>query len=173
MVKTGASLLAFVAAAAGPAMVVGFALSPSAMTSGARGRATGSSTRLSMMAAAEGKQRVLVIGGTRFSGLYLTKELHSRGHEVRTVRCQNSSLEGSPRYTKHVYRGKEDVCMYALLAVRMHVRGKGLQHPFSCCVKKCIVQASKGGRWGPSGKRVFVLHDQPQPARNQMYCCDV
>ncbi|CAN0447265.1 unnamed protein product, partial [Pylaiella littoralis] len=81
MVKTGVSLLAFVAAAAGPAMVVGFALSPSAMTSGARRRATGSSTRLSMMAAAEGKQRVLVIGGTRFSGLYLTKELHSRGHE--------------------------------------------------------------------------------------------
>ncbi|CAM9608094.1 unnamed protein product [Chrysoparadoxa australica] len=26
--------------------------------------------------------KVLVIGGTRFSGLYLTKELHDRGHEV-------------------------------------------------------------------------------------------
>lgn len=72
-------MLAFIAAAAGPAMVVGFALSPSAMMT-ARGRA-GSSLRM----AAEGKQRVLVIGGTRFSGLYLTKELHSRGHEVRAV----------------------------------------------------------------------------------------
>lgn len=68
-------MLALVAAVAGPSVVLGFALSPSAMT--ARGRAT---SRLSM--AAEGKQRVLVIGGTRFSGLFLTRELHSRGHEV-------------------------------------------------------------------------------------------
>ncbi|CAM9641474.1 unnamed protein product, partial [Choristocarpus tenellus] len=29
-----------------------------------------------------GPQRVLVVGGTRFSGLYLVKELHDRGHEV-------------------------------------------------------------------------------------------
>lgn len=29
-----------------------------------------------------GGQKVLVIGGTRFSGLYLQRELHSRGHEV-------------------------------------------------------------------------------------------
>lgn len=36
-----------------------------------------------MMTADVGKKRVLVIGGTRFSGLFLTKELHSRGHEVR------------------------------------------------------------------------------------------
>eukprot|EP00612_Vaucheria_litorea_P001339 CAMPEP_0171457270 /NCGR_PEP_ID=MMETSP0945-20130129/3416_1 /TAXON_ID=109269 /ORGANISM="Vaucheria litorea, Strain CCMP2940" /LENGTH=331 /DNA_ID=CAMNT_0011982845 /DNA_START=75 /DNA_END=1070 /DNA_ORIENTATION=+ len=27
-------------------------------------------------------KRILIIGGTRFSGLYLQKELHSRGHEV-------------------------------------------------------------------------------------------
>lgn len=78
-------MLAFIAAAAGPAVVVGFALSPSVMTSVSRGRATGSSRAGLSMMAAEGKQRVLVIGGTRFSGLYLTKELHSRGHEVRAV----------------------------------------------------------------------------------------
>ena len=71
-------MLAFIAAAAGPAAVVGFALSPSSMNARAR---LGSSLRMS----AEGKQRVLVIGGTRFSGLYLTKELHSRGHEVGAV----------------------------------------------------------------------------------------
>ncbi|CAM9854807.1 unnamed protein product, partial [Phaeothamnion confervicola] len=29
-----------------------------------------------------GSMRVLVIGGTRFSGLYLARELHERGHEV-------------------------------------------------------------------------------------------
>lgn len=68
-------MLAFLAAAAGPAMVAGFALSPSTM-SARRG------TAVSMAA---DKQRVLVIGGTRFSGLYLTKELHSRGHEVGCV----------------------------------------------------------------------------------------
>ncbi|CAB1098551.1 unnamed protein product [Ectocarpus sp. CCAP 1310/34] len=76
MAKAGVSMLTFIAAAVGPAMVAGFALSPNAMSTGAR---PSSSLR---MAAAEGKQRVLVIGGTRFSGLYLTKELHSRGHEV-------------------------------------------------------------------------------------------
>ncbi|CAN0158504.1 unnamed protein product, partial [Ectocarpus fasciculatus] len=75
MAKAGVSMLTFIAAAVGPAMVAGFALSPNAMRTGAR-----PSSSLSM--AAEGKQRVLVIGGTRFSGLYLTKELHSRGHEV-------------------------------------------------------------------------------------------
>ncbi|CAN0397780.1 unnamed protein product, partial [Ectocarpus sp. 12 AP-2014] len=76
MAKAGVSMLTFIAAAVGPSMVAGFALSPNAMRTGAR---PSSSLR---MAAAEGKQRVLVIGGTRFSGLYLTKELHSRGHEV-------------------------------------------------------------------------------------------
>lgn len=65
-------MLAFLAAAAGPAMVAGFALSPSTM-----------SARRGGLSMAADKQRVLVIGGTRFSGLYLTKELHSRGHEVR------------------------------------------------------------------------------------------
>ena len=72
-------MLAFIAAAAGPVMVAGFALSPGAMT--ARGRA-GSSLRMS----ADGPKRVLVIGGTRFSGLYLTRELHARGHEV-SISC--------------------------------------------------------------------------------------
>lgn len=73
-------MLAFVAAAAGPALVAGFALSPGAMT--ARGRA-GTSLRMSD----DGPKRVLVIGGTRFSGLYLTRELHARGHEVRFALC--------------------------------------------------------------------------------------
>lgn len=71
-------MLAFLAAAAVPATVVGFTLSPSSINVRAR---AGSSLRM----AAVGKQRVLVIGGTRFSGLYLTKELHSRGHEVSAV----------------------------------------------------------------------------------------
>lgn len=74
-------MMALAAAIAGPAAVHAFALSPGAMTAGGR-----AGSRLSM--AAEGKQRVLVIGGTRFSGLFLTKELHSRGHEVwARVRC--------------------------------------------------------------------------------------
>lgn len=67
-------MLALVAAVAAPAMVAGFALSPSTMMSARRGGVS--------MEAAD-KKRVLVIGGTRFSGLYLAKELHSRGHEAR------------------------------------------------------------------------------------------
>ncbi|CAN0065354.1 unnamed protein product [Scytosiphon promiscuus] len=100
MVKAEVSMLALVVAVAGPAAVLGFALSPSAMA--ARGRA-GSS--LSM--AAEGKQRVLVIGGTRFSGLFLTKELHSRGHEVvlyNRGKTANKQLpyESDEQYAKRV-----------------------------------------------------------------------
>lgn len=75
MVQVYVSALALMAAAVVPAMVDSFALSPS-MMSARRGGAT--------MAA--DKQRVLIIGGTRFSGLYLTKELHSRGHEVWLLR---------------------------------------------------------------------------------------
>lgn len=68
-------MIALVAAA--PAMVSGFALSPSRIMGVSR---TGAGS--ARMAADAPKHRVLVIGGTRFSGLYLTKELHSRGHEV-------------------------------------------------------------------------------------------
>lgn len=35
-----------------------------------------------MSAGADGKKRVLIIGGTRFSGLYLFKELHDRVRDM-------------------------------------------------------------------------------------------
>jgi len=47
----------------------------------ARVRRRGMSGRVVVMAA-EGGKRVLLIGGTRFSGLYLAKELADRGHEL-------------------------------------------------------------------------------------------
>lgn len=87
MVNAGLSLLAL-AATVGPATVAGFALSPSTM----------SSARRSAVSMSAEKQRVLVIGGTRFSGLYLTKELHSRGHEVRALkRLREPPVCGSRR----------------------------------------------------------------------------
>lgn len=69
--------------AAAPGMVASFALYPN-MKAG-RTRALSSASAASStpsMSADIPKKRVLVIGGTRFSGLYLTRELHARGHEV-------------------------------------------------------------------------------------------
>lgn len=48
------------------------------------------------MAAAGGPQRCLVIGGTRFSGLYLIQELLARGHEVVMYNRGNTSI-GDPK----------------------------------------------------------------------------
>lgn len=47
------------------------------------------------MSAGAGKKRVLIIGGTRFSGLYLFKELHDR------VRGEGSK---APSHTDHLTR---------------------------------------------------------------------
>lgn len=86
-------MVALAAAAMLPtAMVSAFVVSPNNMRLG--GRASPSlRAATATMSADVGKKRVLVIGGTRFSGLYLTKELHSRGHEVRFL-CSCCLLGG-------------------------------------------------------------------------------
>lgn len=71
MFKVALSVVTLVGAFA-PTGVSSFALSPARM----------SARRGNMNMATTDKKRVLVIGGTRFSGLYLTRELFSRGHEV-------------------------------------------------------------------------------------------
>ncbi|CAN0402725.1 unnamed protein product [Ascophyllum nodosum] len=55
------------------------------------------SARRGDMNMAASKKRVLVVGGTRFSGLYLTRELHLRGHEVvlyNRGKTENKQLPG-------------------------------------------------------------------------------
>lgn len=75
-------MVALAAAAMLPAaMVSAFVVSPNSMRLGSRATLS-LHAATATMSADVGKKRVLVIGGTRFSGLYLTKELHSRGHEV-------------------------------------------------------------------------------------------
>lgn len=65
--------------------VSGF-LSASSMTSGltlASTRASSNSGNVMMMATkVDNPKKCLIIGGTRFSGLYLYKELYDRGHEI-------------------------------------------------------------------------------------------
>lgn len=50
---------------------------------------------LNMMA--EKKRNVLIVGGTRFSGLYLWKELHSRGHSVTLFNRGKTALKKLPK----------------------------------------------------------------------------
>lgn len=42
------------------------------------------------------KKKVLIVGGTRFSGLYLWKELHERGHEVTLFNRGKTALKSIP-----------------------------------------------------------------------------
>ena len=43
-----------------------------------------------------GSKKVLIVGGTRFSGLYLWKELHERGHEVTLYNRGKTALQKIP-----------------------------------------------------------------------------
>lgn len=155
MVKAGVLMMAFMAVNAGPATVVGFALSPSSMNARAR---AGSSLRM----AAEGKQRVLVIGGTRFSGLYLTKELHSRGHEVSAVMLRLPY--GSCVLACSIFYPHEDLHACANMNIRMH----------TCCprffVSACFLVARPSSRgWTSSALLQLMAFGGPVTLRgNQM-----
>lgn len=57
-------------------------------------RAGGRGLNLNMMA--EAKKNVLIVGGTRFSGLYLWEELHKRGHSVTLYNRGKTALKKIP-----------------------------------------------------------------------------
>eukprot|EP01041_Mallomonas_annulata_P012462 gene12462-26212_t len=46
-----------------------------------------------------GSKKVLIIGGTRFSGLYLWKELHNRGHSITLFNRGKSKITKLPKET--------------------------------------------------------------------------
>lgn len=81
VVKARAVALALVPFSLVSAFVV-FPATTNVVSRGSSASPRALSATTARMAADVGRKRVLVIGGTRFSGLYLTKELHSRGHEV-------------------------------------------------------------------------------------------
>ncbi|KAJ1399915.1 38 kDa ribosome-associated protein precursor [Ochromonadaceae sp. CCMP2298] len=53
------------------------------------------------------KKNVLIVGGTRFSGLYLWKELHDRGHSVTLFNRGKTALQRLP---KESHEGFEKRC---------------------------------------------------------------
>ena len=59
------------------------------------GRVAPKPLNLNMMAA-PGKKEVLIVGGTRFSGLYLWEELHKRGHSVTLFNRGKTALKKLP-----------------------------------------------------------------------------
>jgi len=59
------------------------------------GRSAHKPLNLNMMAA-PGKKEVLIVGGTRFSGLYLWEELHKRGHSVTLFNRGKTALKKLP-----------------------------------------------------------------------------
>lgn len=52
--------------------------------------------QMSSSVAPASKKKVLIVGGTRFSGLYLWKELHERGHEVTLFNRGKTALKAIP-----------------------------------------------------------------------------
>lgn len=50
-----------------------------------------------------GSKKVLIVGGTRFSGLYLWKELHERGHQVTLYNRGKTALQKIPTETEEAF----------------------------------------------------------------------
>ena len=48
-------------------------------------------------------KKVLLVGGTRFSGLYLWKELQDRGHDVTLFNRGKTALRKTPRETEEEF----------------------------------------------------------------------
>eukprot|EP01038_Epipyxis_sp_PR26KG_P007412 gene7412-10103_t len=50
-----------------------------------------------------GSKKVLIVGGTRFSGLYLWRELHQRGHQVTLYNRGKTALKKLPDETEEAF----------------------------------------------------------------------
>lgn len=59
-------------------------------------RATNSRAMLTMQALKVAPKKILIVGGTRFSGLYLWEELHNRGHEITLFNRGKTALKKLP-----------------------------------------------------------------------------
>jgi NADPH:quinone reductase-like Zn-dependent oxidoreductase len=57
-------------------------------------------------------KKVLIVGGTRFSGLYLWKELHDRGHEVTLYNRGKSALQKLPRETDAAFEARKSAARF-------------------------------------------------------------
>ena len=49
------------------------------------------------------EKRVLIVGGTRFSGLYLWNELHKRGHKVTLFNRGKTALKKLPKESEEQF----------------------------------------------------------------------
>ena len=56
-----------------------------------------------LLSMSSSSKKVLVIGGTRFSGLYLWKELYSRGHSVTLFNRGKSSFKKLPQESEEQF----------------------------------------------------------------------
>jgi len=57
---------------------------------------------------AEAKKKVLIVGGTRFSGLYLWKELFDRGHDISLFNRGKTALKKLPKETEASFNKRKD-----------------------------------------------------------------
>lgn len=64
------------------------------------------------MSMSAGKKKVLLIGGTRFSGLYLWKELVSRGHEVTLFNRGKTALKKLPKESVDEFERRKSATKY-------------------------------------------------------------
>jgi hypothetical protein len=65
------------------------------------------SMRMHAMSMADSKN-ILIVGGTRFSGLYLWKELHDRGHKVTLFNRGKTALKKTPRESDEQFKKRTE-----------------------------------------------------------------
>lgn len=64
------------------------------------------------MSSTAGTKNVLIIGGSRFSGLYLWKELHDRGHQVTLYNRGKTALKKLPSETEESFADRQSKTKY-------------------------------------------------------------
>lgn len=68
--------------------------------------------RRSLMMSTSAGKKVLIVGGTRFSGLYLWKELHQRGHSVTLFNRGKTPLKKLPKETDEEFETRSKATNY-------------------------------------------------------------
>lgn len=63
-------------------------------------------TVFSLSLSMNAKKNVLIIGGTRFSGLYLWKELHDRGHHITLFNRGKSAVKQLPKESNEAFASR-------------------------------------------------------------------
>lgn len=71
-----------------------------------------SSTKRSILMMQSDSKKVLIVGGTRFSGLYLWNELHKRGHQVTLFNRGKTALKKLPKESVEDFESRKSATRF-------------------------------------------------------------